>query len=217
MGFVNRVAFGMCAAVPTFALSSSLRTLGYISEKCKMRDVFYKFVLDRFTKLKSPEIASRALSAICPYSTMANAINTSEMHSAHVAKALALSVLTSSYLLEDFIYRGVVQELLLRKLPIAIMKEIKPGSEAVVDCKTAKIIRVIFSSAICINIGRRVMQPAFKLALQSSSCEMTQQVGFIIDTVVSSILKETYPGLVGSMTQHLTYAVLSMPRVLFDC
>lgn len=217
MGFLDRVAYGMCAAVPSFVLTHSLRAVGYLSEKCKLSNVFYKTLLSNFEDAKSQELMARINSSICPYKTMGHAVQTNGLHPATFVKSVALSVLTTGSLIETLLFRCVLQELLLRQLPAKILQKVKPGSETLVDCPTAKVARVLISSAICFALTRRFMQPSTRLALQSSSCEKTYQASFAINTLVSSVLKETPLGLVGSMAHSLAYTAISMPNVLFDC
>lgn len=218
VGFFDRVAIGMGAVLPTVILTSSARMLGHFSEKCNMNEFFYKYFVDNLKGTNGENITDKVIKAICPYKTLAHSANTSYgMRTATMAKAGALSIFTGGCVVEDLLFRGIIQELLLRKVPALILKKIKPGSETLVDCPTAKIARALLSTAICYGVSRRYMQPITRRALEASSCSESYRVSFLMDTLVSSVLKETPLGFLGSMAHHLSYAALRMPNVLFDC
>jgi len=218
MGFFDRATIGMCAALPSFFLTTSLRTMGYLSQQCKMSGVFYKSFLDNFKGPKGEEITSKVINALCPHKTLSWAVEKSKnIRTATHAKALALSVLTAQTVLSDLIFEGVVQELVLRRLPKAILKEIKPGSETVVDSTTAKILRVLLSTAIRYGTANFFMLSGDKKFMESSSCLETYRASVVIGGLVSSLLKETSPGLIGSIGQSLTFTALTYRKVLLDC
>lgn len=112
---------------------------------------------------------------------------------------------------EELIFRGLVQDVLLTRLPKYIIKKIAPGQESLLDSTTAKIIRValtsaLFSSAHIVNIG----------VLPGSYVSMQLVATFVMGIYLGA-LKESKAGLLGSIGAHISNNIMALIPNLMQC
>ncbi len=112
---------------------------------------------------------------------------------------------------EEFIFRELIQEELLTKLPRYIIKNVSPGNEIIMDSQAAKIARItitttLFSAYHLIN-----------LATFPSNYVKAQMVATSILGIGLGILKESSAGLTGSLGCHMAYNLTSLLPYLVYC
>lgn len=113
----------------------------------------------------------------------------------------------------EILFRGLIQGLLLRHIPRAIITKIAPGKEGLVDTKIAKIARIVFTSALFAAMhgsdGSTLSDDYVKMKIGATFC-----MGLIFGAI-----NESKVGLFGSISAHigqnvrayLTSSLLSRP------
>lgn len=100
---------------------------------------------------------------------------------------------------EELVFRGLIQGVLLRKLPQMAIKKLSPGYEDSVDHKIVKIARVLFASALF----------ALAHAKGYGNCPGFLLPQFVIGLVFSTMYERNYSLAQLSMI-HFTYDAICM-------
>ncbi|MDP1836370.1 MAG: CPBP family intramembrane metalloprotease [Chlamydiales bacterium] len=114
-------------------------------------------------------------------------------------------------IIEEVIFRGLIQDVFLTRVPKYIAKKIAPGTETALDSNIAKVARIVLTavlfSAIHIpNYG----------ALPSSYVDMQLASTFVLGIVLGA-LKESRAGLLGAMGAHITNNIIAISPILLSC
>ena len=112
---------------------------------------------------------------------------------------------------EELVFRGVVQDLILTKLLGKAIKTISPENASWIDTKTAKIFRIVITSALFAGAhlitGTDEIPSGIKF--QAFSALVT---GFILGAV-----KESRLGLMGSIGCHMMHNAAAMGLIYTQC
>lgn len=117
----------------------------------------------------------------------------------------------TSPIVEELLFRHIIQEVSLEQLPKKILKEMMPGKETVLDSKVAAAARVVLTSALFISIHllNRGIFP-------DSYCN-AQLVDSFIGGIAYGVLKESKIGLLGSVVAHISSNILAGFAVFSYC
>ena len=126
-------------------------------------------------------------------------------------KAATASTILIVPILEEFIFRYIIQDFLLTQIPHFIIKKFAPGKNISMDSNTAKISKIFLSSAMfsawhMLNHG-----------IYPESFVRAQVVVSFVAGIGLGILKESEVDLSGTMGAHLVYDMIAMAPVLFSC
>ena len=106
----------------------------------------------------------------------------------------AISTIVIGPIVEEIMFRGVLQSIYLNHLPRLISKGVAPGSEKWFDTKFAKAFRIGFSAFI------------FGLAhlVNGITGARRQAFGSAMFGIGTALLTESRPGIIGSIGAHMT-------------
>lgn len=112
---------------------------------------------------------------------------------------------------EEIVFRGLIQDLLLKRIPKYIVKWIAPGKEVALDSAIVEAARITLTAAIF---------SAFHLAnsgLMTDSHVSMQLVATFVLGIGFGALKESKAGLLGSTGAHITNNIWAIIPQLLRC
>lgn len=114
-----------------------------------------------------------------------------------------LEIVLDAPIFEELLCRGLLQDVLLTRLPKYILKKISPGSETILDSTIAKIARILFTSTAfsLLHLSNHGTFPDSVVSHQLVS-------GFTIG-IALGIIKENI-GLVGAIGTHIAHNSVAM-------
>lgn len=112
---------------------------------------------------------------------------------------------------EEIFFRGLMQDILLTRIPKYMIKKIAPGKETSLDSTAAKAVRIaltafIFSIAHFTNKG-----------LFSDSYVTAQVIGSFIFGIGLGMIKDSKAGLLGAIGAHMTNNIIIESPILMKC
>jgi len=112
---------------------------------------------------------------------------------------------------EEILFRGLVQDVLLTRIPKYIVKKTLPGKETVFDAKIAQAVRIIltaalFSAAHSLNDGTL-----------PDSYVKAQLIATFVGGVGLGVLKESASGLLSAIGGHSANNLASIAYTLYIC
>ena len=112
---------------------------------------------------------------------------------------------------EELLFRGLIQDVLLKRLPAWMLKKISPGQEKMIDTKIAKIGRIILTSALfsAWHLQNRGILP--------DAYVKSQLVGTFTLGILLGMIKESNLGLLGSMGAHFANNTIAISPILLGC
>lgn len=114
-------------------------------------------------------------------------------------------------LLEEVLFRGLMQDVLLTRIPKFIVKKIAPGRETALDSSVAKAARITLTAAAF---------SAFHLQNQglfADSYVTMQLVAAFAMGIGFGMLKESKAGLLGSVGAHMANNFAAIAPMLWNC
>nr|QIQ10899.1 hypothetical protein OJOKFFHK_00042 [uncultured bacterium] len=114
-------------------------------------------------------------------------------------------------LFEEVVFRGLIQDVLLKRIPKYIVSKVAPGKETALDSNIAKVARITltaaaFSACHLVNFG--IMPDSYVRAQLIASFVMG--IGF-------GALKESKAGLLGAIGAHMANNVMAISPQLWSC
>ncbi|HEV8051568.1 MAG TPA: CPBP family intramembrane glutamic endopeptidase, partial [Parachlamydiaceae bacterium] len=96
--------------------------------------------------------AERIINTTCPLQEFVTQLNHNSRNSTPMSvydlkKFTVLSSLPSS-IIEELIFRGLVQDVLLKRIPQFIINKVAPGNEHFLDTKIAKVARIVLTASL---------------------------------------------------------------------
>jgi|GEM_PF-6874779 membrane protease YdiL (CAAX protease family) len=231
-GFCSRMAYGVVNCVKNFGLgvaaagiitpltrgTSYLAQLGgllpEITLEGQVRQVITNFQSQGLNKFNEESL----LNATCYLEEVTKQYNSHfpSMPNKHltplimkISAALMTGVIVP--LQEEIFFRGLLQDVLLTRIPKFIVKKIAPGNETVLDTTIAKAARILLTSA------------AFSAAhlsnegVESDSFVAVQLVSAFMIGIGFGLLKESKAGLLGSIAAHMVHNFAALAPTLLDC
>lgn len=112
---------------------------------------------------------------------------------------------------EELIFRGLIQDVLLKRIPSWVLKKIHYSHENILDTKIAKAARIIFTSALF------AASHLFNQGIFTDSYVQAQVVGTFALGIIFGAIKESSLGLVGSTGAHFMNNLIAISPLLFSC
>lgn len=114
-------------------------------------------------------------------------------------------------LLEEIAYRGLVQDIILKRIPKFIVKKVAKGNESFLDSHIAKVARIAITTALfsAMHLMNRSVMADFSVNLQVAAT--------FVGGIGLGILKESNPGLLGAIGAHFAWNVVGLSPVLLSC
>ncbi len=112
---------------------------------------------------------------------------------------------------EEILFRGLIQDLLLTRVPKYIIAKIAPGKETALDTRMAMAARIILTSAL---FSAAHLQ---NKGILSDSYVATQLVTTFVVGIGFGALKESKAGLLGSIGAHMAHNMLATAPILWSC
>lgn len=114
-------------------------------------------------------------------------------------------------IIEEILFRGLVQDVLLTRIPKFVLKKVLPGKETALDTRIAKAARItltaaLFSASHLTNSG-----------LFADSYISMQLVATFALGIGLGILKESKAGLLGTMGGHIAHNMIAIAPNLWSC
>lgn len=111
-------------------------------------------------------------------------------------KSLITTVFILTAAIEELVFRGAVQDLLLTRIPKAILQKLAPDKVSTVDGRIAKVAKIalvatLFASSHLLNMGKT-----------TDSYVSGQVIQTVILGIVLGIIKESRLGLAGAIGLH---------------
>jgi hypothetical protein len=112
---------------------------------------------------------------------------------------------------EEILFRGLIQDVLLTRVPKYVIRKIAPGKETALDTRIAKAARItltaaLFSAAHLANSG-----------FFADSYVSMQLVSTFVGGIGLGILKESKVGLLGAMGGHIANNMIAIAPTLWAC
>lgn len=155
--------------------------------------------------------------AECPNAMMADLVRRSQTPSiasftaSDVKNSNALSFGILRPLGEELAFRGLLQDVLLKRVTKWAVKKIAPEKEKALDSPAAKVIRVLLSAAAFSAYQLHQTNPSFGAV---GSARFVQ--AFVLGLGLGW-LKESSAGLGGSLGLHVAHAFYSLRPLLLSC
>jgi hypothetical protein len=114
-------------------------------------------------------------------------------------------------IVEEIVFRGLIQDVLLTRIPKYVIRKIAPGKEIALDTKIAKVARItltaaLFSATHLANSG-----------FLADSHVSKQLVAAIVAGIGLGILKESNAGLLGAIGGHIANNIIAIAPALWGC
>ncbi len=112
---------------------------------------------------------------------------------------------------EELVFRGVIQDLLLKKLLGKVIEKVSPGNAAWTNGKTAKISRIVIASVLfgALHLVTPTKEIPLAIALQAFNALF---LGAILGAV-----KESRLGLIGSIGCHMMHNAACATQIYAQC
>lgn len=229
-GLCTRLAYGTANCVKRFGMGIAAAGIGspiswgaaYLAGKIGL----IQEIGDQASRIKEQadlmvkqglKIDSEAITnATCKLQEMVNQINSNLSFGIKLTvfdiKAVQVGTIgIGAPIYEEVIFRGLIQDVLLTKIPKYIVKKILPGQETALDTKIAKAARItltaaLFSASHLTNAG----------TFGDSYVQM-QLVSTFVGGIGLGILKESKAGLLGAIGAHMTNNMIAISPVLWSC
>ncbi|MBX9923948.1 MAG: CPBP family intramembrane metalloprotease [Rhabdochlamydiaceae bacterium] len=133
-------------------------------------------------------------------------------HTPFTLKLVSGGMYFDAAITEEIVWRGIFQDVLLKRLPQMILKTVAPGKEKLLDSKEAKIFRVVITAALFSIMhapNRQVMSSAYVDRLQ---IPLTFVAGLLFGAI-----KESKLGLTGAIGAHLGLNTVGLAANLTMC
>lgn len=113
--------------------------------------------------------------------------------------------------IEEIFFRGLMQDVLLTRIPKYVIKNIVPGREIALDSSVAKTARIVltaaaFSTCHLLNQG-----------LFPDSALINQLTLTFVSGICFGIIKESKMGMLGSVGAHMSINFFAVPLELWSC
>lgn len=216
--WTKRLSMGAAASVIITPAASAIpyaaQVLGYVPE-IKEGQVIKTMIrfLEEAQLVQAINLDS-IVNATCPlgeYVKLYNSSINSKIDAAQIKIMTGSLIVANAAIVEELLFRGLLQDLLLTKLPRMIIKKVAPGKEGVIDSTRAKAARILLTSAAfcAIHLSNKGVLSEDYLKLQL--------IAAFVSGIGLGILKETRAGLLGSIAAHAVNNTLSIMPVLRSC
>ena len=112
---------------------------------------------------------------------------------------------------EEILFRGIIQDLLLKRIPKYIIKKFSPGNENVLDKKAFKIGRILLTSALFSAMY------LMNTDVFGDTYVKTQLISTFVMGIGFGMIKESSLGLLGSIGGHIMNNLVAVLPSLFSC
>lgn len=127
-------------------------------------------------------------------------------------KAITVSATVIAGISGELLFRGLFQEMILKRLPKSIINSIAPGKESILDTKIAKVARVVLTAVVNTLAVRVFLDGAFP----SNFLNQLLLSGFV-KNIGLSVLKESKAGIVGSLFAQTLDNLIFIAPLLGGC
>lgn len=217
----KKVGLGITVAGALTPISTSLAFLGQkagLIQETRDRSFELQEAVDNLAKMGLNFDGKALANAACPIKEHVKQWNRL-FHNIPEFQQTVFSVKASMFatagvalpLLEEIAFRGLIQDLLLKRFPKYVVNKVAPGKETCVDSNIAKAARIALTAA------------AF------STYHLTNK-GFFTDSYISmqlvatfglgiglGVIKESKSGLQGAIGAHMANNVMAMLPTLMSC
>lgn len=126
-------------------------------------------------------------------------------------------------IIEELLYRGLIQDVLLTRIPKFVIKKFAPGKEALLDTNYAKAARIVLSAAIFAadhlsqaNLQNSSSATIGQDVILNASTAHQVSLGFLTG-IGLGIIKESRAGILGSIAAHMTNNSPTLIQALRAC
>lgn len=122
-----------------------------------------------------------------------------------------VGTVTGAAIGEEILFRGLIQDVCLTRIPKYVIKKISPGKEALLDTTIAKAARILITAAAfsAYHLGNK--------GVLSDAYVSTQLVATFMMGIGFGLLKESQAGLTGSVAAHITNNLVAVIPTLQSC
>lgn len=232
LGLCARVAYGALNCIKGFGLgvaAAGIMTplshgVGFLAQKIGLiqemgdRASLMKEQVANMAKMGFRFDAEALANATCPMQEYVTQFNSlfpfyPEVHqtvfSVKAAMVGGFGVLTPIF--EEVIFRGLVQDILMKRIPQYIVKKIAPGREMALDSRIAGIVRIVLTSAL-FSAYHLLNRGIFANAYVDLQIVQTFIMGISL-----GIFKESKAGLFGAMGAHMAHNIIAISPQLLSC
>lgn len=120
-------------------------------------------------------------------------------------------VVLAAPLCEEVIFRGLIQDVLLKRIPKYFVKKIAPGKETSLDSNISKVVRITLTAALF---------SAAHLSNSKIAADSYVSMNLIATFVLGigcGVLKETKAGLLGAVGAHMNNNIFAISSTLWSC
>lgn len=160
-------------------------------------------------KLDAETIAN----ATCPLQEFVSQIGAPHQAVFKLKAGLVGLVAVGTPIVEEVIFRGLIQDVMLKRVPKYLIKKIAPGKETALDSTIAKITRITLTAALF------SASHLSNLEALPDSYVSAQVVGTFVMGIGWGALKEFEPkgGLLSSIGAHITQNLGGISPILLSC
>jgi len=211
-GVANRIkgfSLGVAAAGVITPLTSGTtylgQKIGLIPEFTKENNI--QGMVANFQKMGFSELnADRLINATCYFKELSQQLNLHVIRTPdgwermnttpEYLKGEAIGFFTGAALEEEILFRGLIQNVCLTRIPKFVIKKISPGKETILDTTMAKAARILITSAAFSAYHLR------NKGIFSDSYVSMQLVATFMMGIGFGLLKESQAGLAGAIGAH---------------
>jgi hypothetical protein len=112
---------------------------------------------------------------------------------------------------EEIVFRCLIQNVLLKRIPQYIIKNVSPGKEIALDSSIAKAARIALTAILFSACHRS------NFGLFPNSYVSMQLIATFVMGIGFGVLEETKAGLLGSISAHSINNIVAISRLLWSC
>lgn len=114
-------------------------------------------------------------------------------------------------IIEELVFRFLIQDVLLKRIPKYIVKTIAPGKEVALDSRLAAITRIFITASLFSSVH------ILGKTMEADAYVINQLATSFIGGILYGTLKESKVGLLGSIGAHITYNMMGRFSSLLKC
>lgn len=126
-------------------------------------------------------------------------------------KIFATVAIISGGIGEELVFRGAIQDLLLKRLLGRVITRVSPENASWIDSKTAKIFRIAITSSLFAGVHLITNTDEIPLGIKH------QAVGALFAGFIFGAIKESRLGLIGSIGCHMTHNAMAAGTIYHQC
>ncbi len=235
-GFIKRFSYGVLAGLAKFPINSLMLDLSrngtslfsqmpdfskYFFTKIALAEIQILIACLDLSNLFDETTINSASNASCPMKAIASRIlkyqniTINELNLSQKVFRLKIDFFLVAVvvgpILEELLFRDLVQDVLLTRIPKYIISKISPGHESLVDSKIAALSRIALTAAAF------SASHLFNYGIIENEYVKIQVITTFFNGLIYGLVRESRAGLTGTIAAHMTNNLFASLPILWAC